>query len=642
MNASHERPAAVSGGRLPRWMPRTPSAWGRVLASLIAWAIILTTIGIVVGPAFHDIHTLGTHDWDQMESHRYLLYKSVHSYGQFPFWNPYGCGGHPSWAGIESGTTIVSPWLPFYLFAPLPIALKVEITGTALISAIGTWLLAGRFTRSAALRAFCCAVFVVDGRWSLQAAAGHTWHLYYAWTPWALYFFDRASGCGEPSATPPAIRWRDVVLCGAAIAMMVYTGAIYPLPQTVLAMGFWSILLALSYRTMRPVVAAIASGVIGFGLSAPKLIPVLDVVRRFPRLVDSTETLDLHAFVVIFTSRDQGFGSRPAPVSPYGWHEWGIYIGWAAFIALIVGAIFGRGRREGTLKAVGLVLVVLGFGAFHDYAPWTLLHHAPIFKSQHVPSRWQYPAVLVLAVVFASVVERGMARVPRLRPFAELMLLACVAVVSWDIAQVARLPMAQMFGAHMPTMPVKTDEFHTEAKVTGQYQYDGISYGQASLPSEMANVGQIECMIFPGLSVFARDEKGVVHGLGAKGKGDAAYRGEAYTASGKGHAELVHFTPNAMTVHVDGAEAGDLLVLNQNWDPGWRADGAPATNYNDAVATVVRAPNETVLFRYRPHYWWLSLGICAVTIGGIAFAFARGRRARVERARWAGEEPSGS
>src|ERR1700722_8680849 len=377
MNVSHERasPAIAKGGRLPRWVPRNRADGARLAASLLAWAVVLTTIGIVVGPAFHDIRSLGTHDWDQMESHRYLLTKSIRAYGQFPFWNPYECGGHPSWAGIESGTTIVSPWFPFYLLAPLPIALKIEIAGTAVISAIGTWLLAGRFTRSAAIRAFCCAVFVVNGRWALQAASGHTWHLYYAWTPWTLYFFDRASGCGDrPTRAAPAVRWRDVVLCGACIAMMVYNGAIYPLPQTILALGLWSILLAVSYRTLRPVAVALASGVVGFGLSAPKLIPTLDVVRRFPRLVDSTETLDLRGLVVISTSRDQNFGSRPAPLSPYGWHEWGIYIGWAGFLALIAGAIFARSRRETPLKAVGLALVLLGVRAVPEYAPAALLH----------------------------------------------------------------------------------------------------------------------------------------------------------------------------------------------------------------------------------------------------------------------------
>ena len=291
MNVSHERasPAVAKGGRLPRWVPRNRADGARLAASLLAWAVVLTTIGIVVGPAFHDIRTLGTHDWDQIESHRYLLYKSVHAYGQFPFWNPYGCGGHPSWAGIESGTTIVSPWLPFYLFAPLAIALKVEIAGTALISAVGTWLLAGRFTKSAALRAFCCAVFVVNGRWALQAASGHTWHLYYAWTPWVLYFFDRASGCGErPASVSPAVRWRDVVLCGASIAMMVYTGAIYPFPQTVLALGVWSILPGHLLPHVPADRGRPRQRPRGVRLSAPKLIPVLDVVRRFPRLVEST------------------------------------------------------------------------------------------------------------------------------------------------------------------------------------------------------------------------------------------------------------------------------------------------------------------------------------------------------------------
>jgi hypothetical protein len=632
MNTSHEpvRLIARARSRLASWLPRTAGGWVAAVASLVGFGIAVAMVFIVVGPAIADPHTLGTHDWDQMESHRYLLWKSVRVYGQFPFWNPYGCGGHPSWGGIESGTTIVSPWLPFYLFAPLPIALKAELLGTALFSAVGTWLLAGRFTRSAAIRAFVCAVFVVNGRWALQAAAGHTWHVYYAWTPWTLYFFDRAGGCGErgPLVAPP-VRWRDVVLCGACIAMMVYSGAIYPLPETVLALGVWAILLAISHRTLRPVAVALAAGLVGFGLSAPKLLPVLEVVRRFPRLVDSTETMDLHAFVVMFTSRDQGFGSRPAPVSPYGWHEWGIYIGWAAFLGLAIAVAVARSRREVPLKAVGLLLVILGFGAFHEYAPWTLLHKAPIFQSQHVPSRWLYPATLVLGLVFASLLERGLRRLHGARWMGEAAALACVAWIAWDVAQVARLPMQQMFGSHMPTIQAHTAEFHTEAHVTNEYQYDGISYGMATLPSEIANVGQIECMIFPGLNIWMKDAKGVIKGMGARGRGDPAYRGEAYTASGKGKAELVIFTPNAMTVHVDDGVPGDRVVLNQNWDPGWRVNGHAALELHEAVSAVIERPNQTFYFRYRPDLLWPSLVIFAATVGLIVYAYVRRRRRTV-------------
>jgi hypothetical protein len=353
---------------------------------------------------------------------------------------------------------------------------------------------------------------------------------------------------------------------------------------------------------------------------------VLEVVRRFPRLVESTETMDLRAFVTMLTSRDQGFGSRPAPVSPYGWHEWGIYIGWAAFLALFAGVALARSPRERSLKAVGLLLVILGFGAFHEYAPWTLLHEAPIFKSQHVPSRWLYPATLFLGLVFASMLERGLRRLGGGRRVAELLLLACAAFVAWDVANVARLPMLQMFGAHMPKNAMQTDEFHTEAHVGDPYQYDGISYGQATLPSEIANVGQVECMIFPGFNIWMKDAKGVIKGQGAKGRGDPAYRGEAYTASGKGKAQLVRFTPNVMTVHVDDGTPGDQVVLNQNWDPGWRIDGKQAENYRDAVAASIARPNQTFVFRYRPSLWWPSLAIFVLTAGLIVFAYVERRR----------------
>ena len=193
---------------MPR-LPRTLGDWGRRAAAIVAWCAVLGMIGYVVAPAFKDKLSLGTHDWDQMEAHRLIVLRSIREFGQFPFWNPYGCGGSPSWAGMESGSTIVSPWLPFMLFASLPFAVKVEMAGTALISAIGMWLLAGRFTKSAALKALCCAAFVVNGRWALQIAVGHTWHLYYAWMPWALYFYDRAVEKGRATS-------RDVVLCGAS------------------------------------------------------------------------------------------------------------------------------------------------------------------------------------------------------------------------------------------------------------------------------------------------------------------------------------------------------------------------------------------------------------------------------------------
>src|SRR5262249_23537166 len=148
------------------------------LVSGAGFAVVLAMIAIVVSPFFQDVKHWGWHDWDMVSSFRYLVVKSLKAYHQFPFWNPYTCGGYTAWGYVESDTNLVSPWLPIYLLADERIALRVEVVGTALFSLWGTWLLAGRFARSAAARAFACVVFVVNGRWALQAASGHLMHCY--------------------------------------------------------------------------------------------------------------------------------------------------------------------------------------------------------------------------------------------------------------------------------------------------------------------------------------------------------------------------------------------------------------------------------------------------------------------------------
>src|SRR6185295_17366774 len=53
-------------------------------------------------------------------------------------------------------------------------------------------------------------------------------------------------------------------------------------------------------------------------------------------------------------------------------------------------------------RFVGLVFLWLSFGKF---GPWLLLHQLPFFRSQHVPFRFAYPALLFLAIVAAVAAE---------------------------------------------------------------------------------------------------------------------------------------------------------------------------------------------------------------------------------------------
>jgi hypothetical protein len=608
--------------RLRRLLPASKLGWTWLITSVLAWCVIGAMIVWVLAPTLADPSALGSHDWDQMESHRYLVDKTILRFHQFPFWNPYACGGHPNWGGFESGTTVVSPWLPFYLTMTLPHAMRVEVWGSALLSAIGAWMLGGRFTRSPAMRALVVVAFTVNGRWALQITSGHTWHLAYLWTPWVLYFFDRAAGIDALCAP----RRRDVVLCAACVAMMVYTGGIYPLPETILAVALYGIFLAAYARSARPLLAGAASGALAFGLAAPKLLPVLEVLRKHPRLVDSTETLDLGALVQVLTSRDQDMNSGHAGVSQWGWHEWGMYVGWAIVVAVLLGTIFGRGRRESPLKWAGFVLLSLGLGSFDPHAPWPLLHHLPVFQSQHVPSRWMYPSLLVLLTVTAGTMERVLRRSGALRGWLEGALVLGVAWVAYDIGEISRQPIAHMFTVKMPTVAEATDTFHTEIHLPASMAYTA-DWAPSSLPAEMGNIGTIDCGTFPALHNYFRDQNGRAPGLGARGRGDPAYKGEAFIPDGVGEASVIAWTPNAMTVAVHGAQAGEHVVLNQNYDEGWSADGQAAANWSDAVAAQLHGSDATIVFRYRPPTFWPGVLLGLATASGIVFLWRRTRGA---------------
>lgn len=599
------------------WRPKGLAAWVRLLWSGAVAVWLASLLAYFVEPLFARRDTLGNGDWDQMESYRYFVVKAIRDYHQFPFWNPYACGGHPAWGGPESGSTVVNPWGLVYFLFPLPMALRLEVTGCMVLGAVGAWLFARRFTKSAAATAIVCILFTFNSRCVMQLNAGHIWHLYYCWMPWALWFYDRATA---PRATAP---WRDATLAGVVMALMFYTAAIYALPQTGLLLGIMALAQAIARRSWRPLgVLAIVGGV-AFGLAAPKLLPVVDTLSRFPRLVESSEVVQIGQLLVILTS--------PAGIymGQWGWHEYGMYVGWAGFFVLLVGAAWGRGERYGPYLWAAAAALLLGLGTFHEYSPWHLVHMLPIFKSQHVPSRWEYPALLLFGALFAVAMERLLSWSRPVRPLVELLLLFAAVHVESDILQVTQPMMQGAFVIPWTNPPdVTKNAYYQEKSAPASLRYAFSGYSEPSLPAEFANVGVIDCLTSPGLNMFERDAQGHARGLGAKGRAEAEYRGEAYTANGKGTAVLTHFTPNEFVVETDGVTPGDLVVLNQNWDPGWEADGRRVLNFHDVNAIPSRAPNERIVFRYRPRWWWLSLAVFAATVGLIAVAATRLRSRR--------------
>jgi hypothetical protein len=598
---------------LVRWIEAASREPWRAVAQIASFSIIVLVVAVVMAPWMKDPFTFGFHDWDSQTAHRELVRDSLLRHHELPWWNPYACGGFPAWGYVEADTILVSPWLFAYLALPMSLALRIEVAGMALLGGIGAYLAASRFTKSQAARALVVALWAVNGRWGLQTASGHTWHLAYAYLPWCLFFFERAR--------QPNRKLLDVAALAASLAMLVYAGGIYPLPHTVLVLGLYAMAVAIAERRLRPLVTLAIAGLLAVGLAAPKLLPVVDGFRRAPRLIESTEALDLGALVTMLTSRDQAFYSRPARVSPYGWHEWGIYVSSIGLAVILTGFVLVRGRRETALKIVGAIFVILGFGAFHPDAPWPWMHaHLPVFRSQHVPSRFLYPAVLVLAIVAAAGLGRLLWRHGLHRPWLDFVATVIVALVALDVARVSARPMADAMWM-VPPDSIRRASFHFETEPPIQYKKR--DWAGPMYLALLANTGVLNCYGAPPFD-----------GKGARASTDPKYRGEVHVEGASGSASIAAWSPNHVDVDVDGAGDGALLVYNMNYDESWSASVSPGgstevVRQENTIAAKVPPGRSRVSFRYYPRTLNVGLLLCAATVAALALLF---RRERAEEA----------
>lgn len=618
----------MNGPRAPRWT--TASAW--LVVAAVALVVLWSPLGNWQG--------YGTHDWDSTSSQRYLVVKSIRDFGQFPFWDPYGCGGHPAWGGSECGV-LVTPLFLGYLAFPIPVALRLELIVTLAVGLFGMWRLSGRFVAHPLLRAFACVVGFENSRWALQAGSGHAWHLYYALLPWfflaGMRLFRATDRGSLRTRLLGGAPWAFALAC--LFAFSVYAGAIYPAPHAALGLGVLALVHALQRRSPAALVGLAVSGVWGALLAAPKLLPLMDVMRRFPRHVPSFETIDPGPLWRLFTSPVAERAETPVPGLDYGYHEFGIYIGVAGVVLVVLGVAAAPKQRDlRGLRWAGLFLLACCEGV----GPWKLLHRLPVFASQHVPSRFMFPALMLLACVAAAGLGRLIASVrsEKVLPWVSPTLLVALLGVSIPIALEGRSAIDDTFAGTPPEVPERITGFRQVRQVPAELDYahgDPAESnpralrelnGPPGLMSRRANMGLLVCMTFGGLDPDAPlgpDGRPVQQG--ARGEDEEGYRGEAFTTSGSA-ARIAFWSPNRVEVEVPAAAEGDTVVLNQNWDASWRANDVPAENLRYRVAHTLGSGERRVTFVYVPRTFaaGCALGLLGLGLGGITWWLRRRRQ----------------
>jgi hypothetical protein len=343
---------------------------------------------------------------------------------------------------------------------------------------------------------------------------------------------------------------------------------------------------------------------------------MLHELPRFRRLIASNEADTLQTLWLALTQRAPMSRVKPAFHLEYRWLEYGMYVSVAGVVVLGLAAILVWGRRETPLKIIGLLFVVLGLGSFHAAAPWRLLHdHVPFFASEHVPTRFWYPALLLLLLVAAS----GVGRLVASRPWLDAIAATLVLLMALDVAFVSRAAMTGSMGLTAPPI-VPEDTFHHGQR--SSFHYKPGEWATPMYLPMLANQGVIGCYGTPDLAQ-----------VGALAVSDARFQGEAFVAAADSPvdaapvatARVAEWSPNRVTLAFDEARAGSTVVYNMNYDDGWRADDGPVADVGGRVAVTLARPTNAVTLRYRPR---LLVPGLLMALGALAVLFALFHRER--------------
>jgi hypothetical protein len=510
-------------------------------------------------------------DRDLFVQLRWVAYYTIAHFHQWPFWNPYKCGGMTLIGNPESA--VVTPFLLFYLILGLIPGILFEVYFHLAIMFSGGYVL-GRELELAPLAALVLAVVFPSSSWlSLHIALGHLNFLSIAYVPWILALLLMSCRLR---------RWHLAMLggllCGLALTEGNYGFAFAVMLVALVAM--WCAMIQLS---IRPLLAGALIGIFAVLFSLPKLIPTAEQLMTYPRET-LISYLRWHGVITALFSRDQDI-TRPT-VGSFFFAEYAGYIG-APFVMLaLVGAISDiRKSAPWVVGAIFFLTLYRGDTTPDSLTMW--LRHLPLAGNIGLCGRWAIPLVFCVGVL-AALGATLLCERPQVWGRRLVTILFTVGVVdAWLVCA----PNYRYF--FQPALP------RPEPSQTFRQYWSGLPVPLTSIA--MAGMGSVNC---GDIGYHIRPPKDTVLGWNQKG-----YRGEYYLLDAGDVTETL-WTPNRMSYEVK-VPSPTSLVINQIMYRGWHLTYGDGLVYPEHRLIAVRIPagRQEIELQYTPHHIYAAFAI---------------------------------
>jgi hypothetical protein len=551
------------------------------------------------------------------DDHYYYLHEdaariTLLQHHQLPAWNPYACGGVP---GLGNPQDIsLSPDFILRLVFGTNAGRHVATVLFVVLGMEGTFRLARRYAATVPASALAAIAFATSARFAGLVQDGWLHMFAFELMPWAAL--------GLEIGTRRRAGW---LLGGFVLAWMVMCAGTYVVPYTGLLLGAMVVASTaeIAWRSRRasgrvdwkgaraPLVCLGRMIGVSALLTAVRVFPMLAVIRAHPRYFYTPESSwpgDVLGGLALRETHERWTHLLSTPAGGYN------YVGTVTFFLAVVGVLL-LDRRALVLGVLAVFFGGLACGVHGPLAPWSLVHHLPLFTQLRTPYRFIVVAGLLLTLVAArgltriedalvSAVaswRRRRSRPPPARPYSERLILGSIggalatAIAIYAARQTVadhRLPVGSVFGQDAPLRSI--DAFR-QAKGN---RWDAHIFAAADR-------GLLTCFEeteFPESPLLRAD-----------------IPAEEYPEP-RSDAKVTRtlWSPNRIVLHVDAPRPFDLMV-NQNFHAAWRASKGEVFSKDKLLAVHAPAGQYDLVLTYRDPK---ILAGAVVSVGGVLFVLA--------------------
>ncbi len=528
----------------------------------------------------------GHYFFHQVEVSKVALWR----FHELPLWNPFDCRGIPMWDHPENITA--SPL--FYLTLPFSAGVTIIVWNMAhaVVGFFGMWLLCRDDLKLSRAATFVAAVAWTFGTVHNQYAGEHEAFISFYHAPLLLFAWRRA----ETS-------WNWAVGTGLLLALMVYDGATYPLPLTVVFLGIETLTrLRTPRRALRLACAAAVVGLVSFSVGASRILTIQDQFSSHNRVMedDWDHLARIKTWADMYLLRSPHWRSRVAD-QQYVLGEYHAYIGFLGLALLVLG-VASTLFETWWLLFTALVLVVLMLGHFSSYAPWTLLHtHVPPFKAMRVPARFRLLLALPIALYMGYAIDRVPAAFrrwlgkPGLADAVRVALLGIGMVAAGDSAGLFTEILEYRFTDPAPVQTASSTRFY---------------YGGSDLSPDVANQPRQNHAWLGCRGSWAYNADAQLW------QGDVP---QARAVDDGATVEVANRTHNTFTVDVNVTRPS-RIHLNSAHERGWQSTMGTVVDDKHVLALDLPVGHHRVSLRYWPRRLTIGLWISALGfVASVAF-----------------------